>query len=447
MRRRRLGAFLSVVVLLATACGGGESGLPGGGEAAGPQEVEGEFDWRRYDGETLRVVLNQHPWQESLEPLIPEFTELTGINVEVESLPEAQFRQRVQVEMTAGSEDLDVYMTNVQNEGALFARNSWYPNIQAFIDDPALTSPDYAFDDFSQGVLEGHTFNDVLTSIPIQLETQMLFYRKDILERAGVEVPTTFDELEQVAQQIDDPAGVRAFVSRGRGAAAVTQISTYMFNHGANWTPQGTGEETAAFDTPEGIAAIDFYGRMLRDYGPPGTVNMSWEEALPLFQQGQVAMYTDASTFMPRVIDPAQSTVADQVGFVKMPAGPGGEFQTFNGWAVTLSPFSDSTNAAWYFIQWATSSEMVERLTAEGIAGARESVEFGAEYPEDWVQAFSESLPEARPQLPRVVPVGEVRDAIGTAIVASIQGQPVEPAVRSAAEQFNQIVQAAGGGG
>jgi multiple sugar transport system substrate-binding protein len=440
-----MGVLAALLALVAAACGGGERGL--GGESAGPQEVEGEFDWRRYDGDSLRVVLNQHPWQDAIEPLIPEFTELTGITVEVESLPEAQFRQRVQVEMTAGSEDLDVYMSNVQNEGANFARNSWYPDLGQYIDDPALTSSEYAFDDFSRGVIEGHTFAGALGAIPIQLETQMLYYRTDLLEQAGLEVPATLDELEQVAKQIDDPAGVRAFVSRGRGAAAVTQISTYVFNHGADWTPEGTEDETAAFDTPEGIAAFDYYGRMLRDYGPPGTVNMSWEEALPLFQQGQVAMYTDASTFLPRVIDPAQSSVAEQVGFAKMPAGPGGEFQTFNGWAVTLSPFSDSTNAAWYFVQWATSPEMVERLTAEGIAGARQSVEFGPEYPEDWVQAFTESLPEARPQLPRVVPVGQVRDAIGTAIVASIQGQPIEPAVQSAAEQFNQIVETAGGGG
>jgi hypothetical protein len=62
------------------------------------------------------------------------------------------------------------------------------------------------------------------------------------------------------------------------------------------------------------------------------------------------------------------------------------------------------------------------------------------------VTAFTESLPKARPQLPQVIPVPEVRDAIGTAVVAGIQGDDVEPAVEQSAQQFSQIVESAGGG-
>lgn len=450
-----LGAAVVLTLLLA-ACGGGETagGPPAGGTdgaggagtgtEAAPQAT-GEFDWMAYEGESLRLVFNQHPWQQAIEPLLGEFTELTGIEVEVESLPEEQFRQRVQVEMTGGSEDLDVFMTSVQNEGANFATNGWYEDLRPYAENSSLTSAEYEFDDLSESILEGHTFDGTLAGIPIQLETQMLFYRTDIFEEAGVEVPTTMEELEQVAQQIDDPSGTRAFVARGAGAAAVTQIATYLFNFGGNWTEEGSTE--AAFASPEGVEAFDFYTRMVREYGPEGAVNMSWEEALPLFQQGQVAMYTDASTFLPQVIDAEASAVADTAGFAKMPSGPGGDFQTFNGWALGMSPFSQNKEPAWYFIQWATSPEMTARLTEEGIAGARESVEFGETYPEDWVTAFTESLPTARAQLPQVIPVPEVRDAIGTAVVAGIQGQDVEPAVQSAAEQFNSIVEAAGGGG
>lgn len=53
-------------------------------------------------------------WQKAIEPMIPEFEELTGIDVEVEQLPEEQSRQRVQVELTASSADLDVFMTSLE---------------------------------------------------------------------------------------------------------------------------------------------------------------------------------------------------------------------------------------------------------------------------------------------------------------------------------------------
>jgi multiple sugar transport system substrate-binding protein len=436
---------VALMALALAACGGGESAAPAPGQATddangaaeGPSEVSGEFDWRRYEGETIRMVANQHPWQEAIQPLVGEFTELTGIEVEFEALPEAQFRQRVQVEMTSGSEDLDVFMTNVQNEGATFAANDWYADLRAFAEDEAITSEEYDFDDLSPGVLDGHSFGETLTGIPIQLETQMLFYRTDIFEEHGVEVPQTMEELEAVAAEIDDPEGTRAFTARGRAAASVTQISTYLFNFGGAWT---TDDGQAAFASPEGVEAFDFYGRMVREYGPPGAVNNSWEEALPLFQQGEVAMYTDASTFLPQIIDEETSQVADTVGFAKMPAGPGGEFQTFNGWALGISAFTQKANPAWYFVQWATSPEMVERLTAEGIAGARQSIDFGETYPEDWVTAFTESLGDARAQLPAVQPVAEVRDAIGQAVVESISGGEVEPAVEAAAQSFDSIV-------
>lgn len=457
MRGIRFWALALVLILGLAACNGGESAEEGaaeepeaaepaeeGGETAAAQ-ADGEFDWKQFDGEEIRVVLNQHPWQEAIQPKIEEFTELTGIQVEAEALPEQQFRQRVQVEMTGGSSDLDVFMTSVQNEGAKFATNDWYEDLRPYAEDASLTGEEYELADLSESVLEGHTFDGVLAGIPIQLETQMLFYRKDILEEAGVEVPTTLEELEQVAAEIDDPSGTRAFVARGKGASAVTQIATYLFNYGADWTAEGSTEP--AFNTPEGIEAFDYYTSLIREYGPDGAANMSWEEALPLFQQGQVAMYTDASTFLPQVQEESTDEVKENVGFAKMPSGPGGDHQTFNGWALGMSPFSENKDAAWYFVQWATSPDMVETLTQEGgIAGARQSVDFGDSFPEDWVTAFTESLPKARPQLPQVIPVPEVRDAIGTAVVAGLQGDDVGPALEDAAEQFTQIVDAAGGG-
>ncbi len=414
----------------------------GGPGAAVASAQDADFDWRQFEGESIRVLLNQHPWQEAVEPLIPEFEELTGINVEVEKLPEEQFRQRVQVELTAGSSDLDVYMTSLLNEGAKFARNGWYKDLRQFVDDPSLTSPDYAFNDFGDVLIDSHTYDGTLVAIPIQLETQMLYYRKDILEAAGVEVPTTMDELEQVAKAIDDPNGIRAFVSRGKGRAAVTQISTYLYNFGGEWTKDGTFE--AGFNTPEGLAAFDFYTRMLREYGPRGTTNMSWEEALPMFSSGQVAMYTDASTFLPNVLADGTPEVVDNLGFAPMPSGPGGDYQSFFGWALAMSAFTEKAGPSWLFMEWATSPEVVERITVDNqVMGGRSSVDFGDAFPQEWVDAFTSSIPQARPQLPSVIPVSEVRDVIGVPIITGIEGGDLSAAMAAAEEQFNATVEAA----
>jgi multiple sugar transport system substrate-binding protein len=437
-------AMMALVGLVMSACSGDDAGNGAtagtDGDSAGA-EVDGEFDWRRYEGETIRIALNQHPWQQAIEPRIAEFEELTGITVVAEALPEEQFRQRVQVELTARSNDIDVFMTSSLQEGGRFHQAGWYEDLYPYVQNESITSSDYDFDDFADGTIDGLDLDGNLIAVPIQVETNMLYYRKDIFDDHGVEVPTTLDDLEAVASQIDDPNGTRAFTSRGRLAAAVTMMAPFLYAHGVNWTDD---QGMAAFNGPEGMAAFDFYGRLLREHGPSGVVNSSWEENVSLFQQGEVAMFVDASVFMSNVLDPEQSTVADNVGFAAIPSGPGGDGQTFWAWSLAMSSASESKEAAWYFIQWATSPEVVQAAQDEGVTGARESGTFGDFYPDEWVEVFEAQLPVGRRTTPDVVPIPEVRDAIGQAIVTAIEGGDVETAVQRAAEEFDRIIEAEG---
>jgi len=428
----------SMVVL--SACASGESAPVAPTESTGAGAAT-EFDWRAYEGETIRFVAGLQPWQEAVVPLIPEFEELTGIKVEVEALPEDQFRQRLQVELTAGTGEIDVFMTSVLQDGARFSESGWYADLEPLVQDPILTSPDYNFGDVSSAVLEGHTFDGVLSALPIQLEVQMLFYRKDLLEAAGFSgPPTTFEELDEMAAAIHNPdENVYGFASRGRGATTVTQIASFLRSYGAEFID---AEGNAAFASPEGIKALDEYGRLIRTYGPSGSVNNSWEELLALFQSGSIGLWTDNSGQAKAVRDPAGSSVADVVGYAPMPAGPVKAAQSYFGWAAAIAESSQKKEAAWYFLQWLTGPDVVTKLQEQGIPGGRVSVGFGPDVPEEFVTAFQTALAGATAQLPAVKPVPEVRDAIGAAVVASILGEDVEAAVKNAAAEFDRIVAA-----
>lgn len=182
---------------------------------------------------------------------------------------------------------------------------------------------------------------------------------------------------------------------------------------------------------------------MLREYGPSGAVNNSWQEVLPLFQQGQLAMFSDASVFATQLIDPEASTVADNVGFAPIPAGPQADGQAFWGWALAMSPFSENKAAAWLFMQWATSPEIVEALQAEdGVAGARDSItDFPESLPQEWIEAFSASREVARSQHPTIAAVPEARDIVGNAVVVAIEGGDVPAAVEQAASEFDALTE------
>ena len=85
-----------VVLLVATmAFAGGE----GEGEGAGtsPEEVTGEFDRRRYEGETIKLLLNQHPYTDGMLAEVASFEAMTGITVEYDIFPEEEYFNRVTV--------------------------------------------------------------------------------------------------------------------------------------------------------------------------------------------------------------------------------------------------------------------------------------------------------------------------------------------------------------
>lgn len=446
---RRTVSSLVAAALIVTACGGAASptsnptSSPDLGSPApqGSSQASGAaFDWRRFDGQEIRIVATQNPWQAAFEPLVPEFEKLTGITVKFESLPEEQFRQRLQVELTARSTDIDGFMTGVLQDGARFAKAGWYEDLKPYPENSAITSPDYGFDKFGAGLIGGHTLDGALIGIPVLTDVEMLYYRKDMLKTAGVEVPTTTQEFEDALPKIETSAGVKAWGSRGKGAAAVTQMSTFLYNFGADWTNE-TGH--AGFNNAEGIAAFDFYGRNLRNHGPAGVSASSWEELMPLFQQRQLAMWNDSSSFLGAVTDPNKSLDVGNIGFARMPAGPAGENNANFPWALAISSLSEKKEATWYFIQWATSAAIVERLQADGVAGARTDAPFPSTVPAEWVDVFRHDLAIARPKLPLVVPVPQVRDAIGAAIVASIGGSDVAAAVAEAAAGFDRAVDAA----
>lgn len=434
-RATRIWGLLLPATLILAGCGGA-------GEDAGVEAIEeatGAFDWRRYEGETIRVSALQFPWQQAIGERIDEFEDLTGITVELDSLPEEQFRQRLQVELTSGSGDIDVFATSPQNDAARFVQLGWYQDLNPLIESESLTSPDYDFEDFGDGLIESQTFDGELVSLPTVVETQIFFYRPSVLEQYDLEVPSTIDELESAAATIHADGDYIGWATRGKRAAAVTQIASFLYNYGADFVDD---EGNAAFNSPEGIEAFETYGRLLNQYGPAGSSNNSWEELLALFQQGQIAMWADNSGQVASVLDPAVSSVAEDVEFAPMPAGPADEAQTFFGWSAAISAQSQNVGPSWLFVQWATSPEVVEDLQVEAdVLGGRESTPFAEDAPASFVESFQSSLARSRSQLPQVIPVPEVRDAIGQAMVTAIDGGDVPSAVEDAATEFDRIVQ------
>ena len=415
--------------------------LPQAGEAQ-------KFDWQMHKGAAIRVMANKNVSGEAIQANLADFEKLTGIKVQYETFTEDQYRQKVLLELAAGTGSVDVIHTATAQEGLKFWRSGWYEPLDEYLKSPRLTDPGFDLADISKPALQGNTYDGKLVALPTMQQTTMLYYRKDLFDKHKIKVPQTFAELEEAAKKLNnaEEAGqkVVGIVLRGKKAAATSQWAPYLFGFGGSWL---TKDGKPAMNTPEAVQAFDYYGRLLRNYGPPGAVNYHWYECVSLFVQGKAAMYTDVSNRIFFFEDPSKSQIVGKIGYAMFPAGPAGRKPTMEVWSMAVSSKSKKKEAAYLFVQWAASKENILKMQMKGAPSVRASAwkdpKFLAEQKhKDWVEASLKSLEIASTDWnPPIVAVSEVRDEVGAVIVSSILGENVKAAADKANAEMAKIME------
>src|SRR5262249_53318466 len=199
------------------------------------------FNWQQAKGSQLRVVLNKHPWQAAIEPHFKDFEALTGIKLVAETYPEDQFRAKVLVELTSGAGTIDVFMSMPAQEGLKYMRAGWLQPVDEMLKNPALTAPDYNWNDFLEKTREAMVVEGKLVGPPIQVENAALMYRKAVCGKHNVRLPPPPDGLEAAARALTGKAMTDAgqpgfgIAARGKRAAATSQFAPSLHAGGGEW--------------------------------------------------------------------------------------------------------------------------------------------------------------------------------------------------------------------
>lgn len=104
LTRTLLPAMVGSLVLAACAQKPESKPPPAAAPAPAPASTPAprSFEWQRFKGSTLNLLLTKHPYVDKVMENIANFEKLTGIKVNAEVLPEIQARQKLTVEMAAG---------------------------------------------------------------------------------------------------------------------------------------------------------------------------------------------------------------------------------------------------------------------------------------------------------------------------------------------------------
>ncbi len=332
--------------LLAGTAAAGALGLAGfPGYAAEPQ-------WKKYAGTTIEANLIKGPRGELLQKYASEFTDLTGIKVESEVIPEQQQRQKAVIELTSGKPSFDVIHVSYHVQKRQFEKAGWLADLSGFMKDPNLTAPDLTVSDFSAGGLKfAQNDRGEMHSLPWSVDYFILYWNKELFAKKGVALPKTFDEMAAAAEKLNDPAnGIYGFTGRGLRNANMTLWTNFFLNYGGEFLDDKGNILT---DGPEAIEATKMYQRLLTKTAPPGVAGFNWMESMASLTQGRAAMWIDGVGWAPPIEDPNASRVVGKIGYALVPAGPKGQYSAAYGDGVGIAQASTKKEAAYLYCQWA----------------------------------------------------------------------------------------------
>jgi multiple sugar transport system substrate-binding protein len=390
------------------------------------------FDWKRFDGETLNVLLNNHPWSNAIRDLASEFTAKTGIKLRIELLNEDPQRARLGTLLQAKSGDIDVYNSLQIREGAVYAKAGWYADLTPYLSKNGMTAPDFNFEDFGEGLRKTATFGGKVIALPINVEGPLFYWRTDIFAKCKVDVPAYLEDIPVVAAKLkacDPNQGVWA--ARGVRNAIPYSMAAFVFNSGGDF--KSADKKQPGLCQPKTIAGIAMYADLLKNYGPVGATNHSFPQVIELLGQGKIAMTHESSNEFPNIMKYPGRENDLQVKVLPKGRETGISKPVAFGFGLSISGYSKKKDAAWYFLQWATSSEIEGKLVSKGVAPPRASVFAGPEMKawasekpvrQQWVNALREiSTTGTGDYASPTDRVPETREIIGRAAQEVILGQ------------------------
>jgi multiple sugar transport system substrate-binding protein len=211
-----------------------------------------------------------------------------------------------------------------------------------------------------------------LYRVPVRTDVGLLYYRKDLLARAGAAPPKTFEELVRIARTLESPPGLWGFVFQGSQYEGLVCVYLEVLRgFGGFWVDAATLD--VGLERPEAAAALDFLVRC-RSGGlsPPGVTTLKEDESRRLFQDGR-AVFLRNWSYVWRLAQRPGSRVAGEVGVVPVVSTGGASGGgTLGGWGLGVSRFTRHRESAIAFVRYAVSSEGQRALChATGFAPAR----------------------------------------------------------------------------
>lgn len=412
------------------------------------------FQPGKYDGRTVNIVVNasqlQPPFAPILEELKTSFEKASGAKIVYNPLPENDLYKKVRLSIVGKTGAYDAMFT-----GAGGAKDFGLSGQIV----PVPAAPDIA--DFFPGDVAQYSIGDKLYGAPLSSDTNILYWRKDLFEKAGLDPntpPATYQEMQDWAVKLTtdkngkhpgedgfDAKNIDVYGLAFKGSkklASTWEWYNYLFAFGGNVFDD---KFNVTVNSPEAVASLAWVTENFRDKHvyPSDTLSFDYPEFNALFLQGRVAMAINWPFMYQLAQDPSQSKV---VGLVNVGRKPAAKTHAGNigGWSYNVLIDAPNQDVALDFAKWVQRKATAEQVAAAGIVPTRISVldSVVGSKGDPW-PAIAANLPDGQMVLPLAtgdswMPIEEV---LQVAIQESLLGQKTpQQALDDAAVKIKEIL-------
>lgn len=293
---------------------------------------------------------------------IEAWSKKTGHKVRVISTPDST------------SERLNLYQQNLAQKSStidVYQIDVIWPSLLAnhMIDLAPLTKG--AEKEHIPAIVQNNTVKGKLVGMPWFTDGGVLYYRKDLLEKHGEKVPTTWQELTDTAKKVMDAereAGndkMWGFVWQGRAYEGLTcDALEWIASSGGGGIVEPDGSIT--INNEKAAAAIDMAAGWVGTITPKDVLNSGEEESRGIFQAGN-AVFMRNWPYAWALAQEKDSPIKDKVGVAALPRGDDGKSTaTLGGWELAVSKYSKHPEVAVDLVLHLTSLEEQKRRAIEG---------------------------------------------------------------------------------
>jgi trehalose/maltose transport system substrate-binding protein len=361
---------------------------------------------------------------QDFKTIVAPWEKETGNKVTLVPMPAStsdQFGQ-YRLWLAAGNADIDLYQTDV----------IWAPQLADQFVDLTEAAKDLVPQHFPS-IIESQTVDGKLVALPIFTDAPALFYRKDLLEKYGMEVPKTWEELTETAKKIQD--GERAagnkdmwgYVWQGNAYEGLTCDAlewVKSFGGGQIVEPDGT----ISINNPKAVAALELAKTWPGNISPEGVLAYQEEESRGVWQTGN-AVFMRNWPYAYTLGNGDDSAVKGKFDVTTLPTGGDNTTSaaTLGGWNVAVSKYSKHKDAAISLALYLSGPEAqkTRALIASNlptIVSLYDDADIKAKQPfmPAWKNVFLQAVP--RPSAPTKGKYNEVSSKFWSAVHNTLSG-------------------------